>query len=253
MAHLDRTQKTLALKLLYWGPEGAGKTTNLVQLHRSFPKRRRGRLVKLDTEREQAHFFEYFPASLGRIGEHAVRVDYLTAPAQPTLTATRRALLHEADAVVFVADSALSRQQHNLDALSELRADIASVPRNTPVVFQWNRRDARRCVAVEQLERILNPESSASQAAIASAGVGVWQTQLLALDPLVKRLRARLPKLLSALRDDEQERSFPLDDGGPRPQHARPPARPRPHTVLTPGGRHMLGHPEPEADDRDGG
>lgn len=203
MARLDRQRKTVALKCVYWGPEGSGKTTNLATLHARYPEARRGRLVKLDTDREEAHFFEYFPAFLGRIDGWEVRVDFVAAPGRPELTSTRRAITEDADGVVFVADSAPGRRQDNLDALAELRASLTAAKRKVGLVFQWNRRDRQRRLAVSELEALLNPDRAPSQTAIATHGDGVWETHRLILRAMLSALRAALPEAVAASADED--------------------------------------------------
>ncbi len=64
MAQLDRTNRRLALKLVYWGPAKGGKTTSVRSLHAACDAASRGELVSVDTVDERTYFFDYAPMDL---------------------------------------------------------------------------------------------------------------------------------------------------------------------------------------------
>lgn len=172
--------RELILKIVYYGPGLSGKTTNLVQLHQLCPGGQRGALVQLDTESERTLFFDYFPLAMGHIGGFRVKVDFFTVPGQSFYHATRRAVLESVDGVVFVADSAEQREEANLVSREDLVASLRASGRpleETPHVYQWNKRDVRRPLPIKAMEAMLNPEGAPSVAAIATQGMGVWDTQ----------------------------------------------------------------------------
>lgn len=184
--------QTLILKVVYYGPGMSGKTTNLQQLHALVPEQVRGKLVQLDTDTERTLFFDYFPLTLGRLGRYSLRVHFFTVPGQSFYNATRRTVLQGADGIVFVADSAASREQANLVAyrnmLSNLR-DLGQDPAETPLVFQWNKRDAKDALPVPLMEKLLNPTGCPSVSAVARNGEGVQLTQAHIVQEVMRRLR----------------------------------------------------------------
>lgn len=195
MVAINPAQRTVALKVVYYGPGLSGKTTNLELLHRRFPEARRGDLVRLDTEQERTLFFDYFPVNLGRIGGYRIKVDMFTVPGQSFYNATRRVVLEGADGVIFVADSQLRREAANIAALRNLQdnlracgLELASVPH----VFQWNKRDMDRVLSVPMMERSLNPTGQPSFEAVATTGTGVWETQSSLLELVLKNLRGAM-------------------------------------------------------------
>ena len=235
MAQLDPSRRALSLKVVYWGPEGGGKTTNVQHLHARYPEARRGRLVKLDTDLEETHFFDYFPAFLGSIEGWEVRLDVVSAPGRPDLTTTRHAILDYADGVVFVADSAPGRRQDNLDALAELRAVLSTLGRQVALAFQWNHRDRQRRLPVDDLEHLLNIDGAPSQTAIAHKGDGVWETHRLIVTTLLTAVREALPTMLALLGDGEEPVELPLFHTSPerRPRSGQRIAGPRADTMAT--------------------
>lgn len=185
-------ERIITLKIVYYGPGLSGKTTNLKKLHEFYPSERRGDLVVLDTETERTLFFDYFPASLGRIAGFAVRVDFFTVPGQSFYGATRRAVLRGADGIVFVADSDPRREQANLQSREDMLAALAVDGRtveDVALVFQWNKRDLPKALSTSLLERTLDPEGAPAVEAVASEGIGVKETQELVLRRTLTNLR----------------------------------------------------------------
>src|SRR5258708_2293858 len=82
-----------------------GKTTNLVQLHRTLPPDRRGRLTSLAGDGERTLFFDFMAFELGVVAGLSTHFHLYTVPGQPELAASRRAVLRGADGLVVVVDS----------------------------------------------------------------------------------------------------------------------------------------------------
>lgn len=194
MARINPAKKLMSVKVVYYGPGLCGKTTNLLHLHNNYPDAQRGELVKLDTETERTLFFDYFPADLGTVGGYRLKADFFTVPGQSFYNATRKAVLDAADGVVFVADSSPDREEANIATLENMKENLASMGRSLheiPLVFQWNKRDVPGALSEKLLQRQLNPDGLPAVPAIASTGVGVWETQALILKAVLADLRAR--------------------------------------------------------------
>lgn len=194
MARVHHASGLLTVKIVYYGPGLSGKTTNLQWLHEAYPPDTRGDLVKLDTESERTLFFDYFPASLGRIGRYRVKANFFTVPGQSFYNATRRTVIAGADGIVFVADSRASREEANLVSLANLEANMSATGRGidrVPLVFQWNKRDAPDAVPEKLLQRMLNPHGRPAFGAVAMRGEGVWDTQAAILQQVMQMLRTQ--------------------------------------------------------------
>ncbi|MCB9744083.1 MAG: gliding-motility protein MglA [Alphaproteobacteria bacterium] len=196
MPYVNFRRALVRAKIVYVGPGLSGKSTNLRRLHETFPPTSRGPLLQLDTEQERTLFFDYFPAQLGRLGDYSVRIDFFSVPGQSFYQRTRCALLEGVDGVVFVADSTPSRELANLVALRQLEEALAGHGKSLeelPLVFQWNKRDARGCISEAALERALNPMGRPSFPAIAFEGVGVWDVQREIIRQVLTELRDTFP------------------------------------------------------------
>lgn len=194
MPKIHAGKRTIVLKLVYYGPGLSGKTTNLKHLHASVDERRRGRLIQLDTDTERTLFFDYFPLALGEVGGFRIVVEISSVPGQSFYNQTRFALLEDVDGLVFVADSASSREEANLACLENLGQNLRDHGRaleDIPLVFQWNKRDLPRTASVSLLERMLNPGGCPSFEAVASEGQGVQECHGAVVRGMMERLRSR--------------------------------------------------------------
>lgn len=194
---IQASKRLMTLKVVYYGPGLSGKTTNLQSLHAHTSDAQRGALVQLDTETERTLFFDYFPVVLGKIAGFRVKVDFFTVPGQSFYTATRKAVLQDADGVVFVADSHPRREEANLQSREDMVEALKSMGRtlaDVPHVYQWNKRDVPKALSVKILEAQLNPEKATSVEAVAKDGVGVMETQKAILAEVVKAIQAELKR-----------------------------------------------------------
>lgn len=194
MARLMQAKRILALKVVYYGPGLSGKTTNLEQLHASFPGKERGELLKLDTETERTLFFDYFPAELGTLSGFRLKADIFTVPGQSFYHTTRRVVLEGVDGIVFVADSDPRREEANVASYENMVNNLESYGRSitdVPVVMQWNKRDLPKTLSVKLMEKVLNPHGFPSIEAAALDGSGVRETHDLILKLILEDLQQR--------------------------------------------------------------
>ena len=61
MAYVDFATKSLAIKIVYYGPGLSGKTTNLRYIYYKLDEAYRGDLVCLETDTERTYFFDLLP------------------------------------------------------------------------------------------------------------------------------------------------------------------------------------------------
>ncbi|MEL6345678.1 MAG: GTPase domain-containing protein [Myxococcota bacterium] len=191
---VNTARNQIHLKLVYYGPGMSGKTTNLVQLHEAAPQKRRGELLRLDTETERTLFFDYFPLNIGSIGGYNIKLDLFTTPGQSFYHDTRRAVLEGADGVVFVADSSPSREQANRLSLRDLYGTLENRGRmlsTVPIIFQYNKRDVQGALPLSVMERTLNPEKRPAFPAVAVAGQGVQETHRALIAAVLQQLRSQ--------------------------------------------------------------
>lgn len=144
MALVRHDTREIQFKIVYCGPAGGGKTTNLSYIHRRLDPFVRGDLVSIATEQNRTICFDFLSVHAVEIAGYRTRFQLYTAPGQEALAETRRTVLAGADGIVFVADSTPDHFAANLTAYHGYRDSLMQNnvhPDRVPVVFQYNKRD----------------------------------------------------------------------------------------------------------------
>src|SRR4029453_17953485 len=126
MSFVNRMQKEINCKIVYYGPGLCGKTANLQYIFAATKPESRGKMISLETETERTLFFDFLPLDLGRIGAYKSRFPLYTVPGQVFYDASRRLILKGADGVIYVADSQDARLEANVEGLENLRQHLAT-------------------------------------------------------------------------------------------------------------------------------
>ena len=175
MAQVDFAERQVTLKLVYYGPPHSGKTSNLRALHGAVDKLNRGRLMTLDTRDDRTLFFDLLPLFFRSSG-FSFQIKVYTVPGQPVHEATRRVVLANVDAVVFVADSQPDHREPNRQSWQNLMANLKALGLSqVPVIVQYNKRDLPAAVPLPDVDRFDDPARPIFEAA-AKHGVGVVET-----------------------------------------------------------------------------
>jgi signal recognition particle receptor subunit beta len=216
MVFFNYTTMQMTAKIVYYGPGLCGKTTNLQAIHQKTAPQSRGEMVSLETETDRTLFFDLLPLDVGVIGGMKVRLQLYTVPGQVFYNATRKLVLKGVDGIVFVVDSQAAALDTNIESLSNLGVNLSELGLSldqVPVVFQYNKRDLRNIVPVEQLTQTLNAVGAPYFEAAALHGIGVFETlktiSRLAITSVRKKLSednrlrpgATAPAVVPAVRD----------------------------------------------------
>lgn len=186
---------SLIWKVVYWGPEGSGKTTCLQVLERRAP-RARGGLATIAAQPDHGGCrFELLPLEFAHQGRPAARMDVFTVPGCPACVAMRGLILQRADAVVFVADPEPSRLQANRQAASELMAALRAQgrdPARVPVLVQINKRELPQALPTARLLEALRPLGPTHEvvSSVATLGEGVTAGLRLLMKALLRQAAA---------------------------------------------------------------
>lgn len=187
MALINVAAREIHCKLVYYGPGMCGKTTNLQYIHTQVPRDAKGELLSIATETERTLFFDFLPLDLGKVRGFQTRFHLYTVPGQVLYERTRVAVLNGADGVVFVADSQRDKLEENINSLKELARNITKQNKKFnefPIVLQYNKRDLPNALPVAVMDKYLNPLGWQRFEAVASTGIGVFDT-LKAISKLV--------------------------------------------------------------------
>ncbi len=179
MALINVAAREIYCKIVYYGPGMGGKTSNLQYIHSAVPKEVKGDLLSIATETERTLFFDFLPLDLGKVRGFQTRFHLYTVPGQVLYERTRVAVLNGSDGVVFVADSQRHRLEDNINSLKELAVNVTKQNkkfRDFPIIMQYNKRDIPNALPVEVLDKYLNGMKWQRFEAVASTGVGIFDT-----------------------------------------------------------------------------
>jgi len=179
MSFINYSAREIHCKIVYYGPGLCGKTTNLQYIYRRMNPESRGKMISLATETERTLFFDFLPLSMGEIRGFKTRFHLYTVPGQVFYDASRRLILRGVDGVVFCADSQLTRMDANVESLENLKINLREQgydPDRIPMVMQYNKRDIEHVSSVAELHALVNYRNVPEYEAVATTGVGVFET-----------------------------------------------------------------------------
>ena len=186
----------MAAKIVYYGPGLCGKTTNLSFIYAKTSPGSRGEMVSLETETDRTLFFDLLPLEVGKVGGFRTRLQLYTVPGQVFYNTTRKLVLKGVDGVVFVADSQRPMADANVESLKNLEENLKELGISLdaiPLVMQYNKRDLKNILSVEELNSRLN-QSGRFECfeSVATDGAGVFETLKAVTKSTLKTLRRRM-------------------------------------------------------------
>ena len=178
MSFINDKNKEINCKIVYSGPALSGKSTSLRRLCEHIRKASKGEMVSISQEDDRTLYFDFVPLTVGKIGGYTVRLHLYTVPGEVGYQQSRALISKGVDGVVFVADSQLTRMDENLKSLASLKEILRNEGHawnDTPVVFQYNKRDMQGTVPSEHLRTYLNTENRPEFETVATDGAGLFE------------------------------------------------------------------------------
>ncbi len=179
MSFINYAAREINVKIVYYGPGLCGKTTNLQYIYEKSNPQQKGKLISLATETDRTLFFDFLPLDLGSVRGFKTRFHLYTVPGQVFYDASRKLILKGVDGVVFVADSQDARMDANAESLHNLGINLHDNGfelKGIPYVLQFNKRDLPTAVGVDDMYRALNFKGEPTFEAVATQGMGVFET-----------------------------------------------------------------------------
>lgn len=179
MTFINYSAREINIKLVYYGPGLGGKTTNLQWIYNKTDPESKGKMISLATETDRTLFFDFLPLDLGTVKGFKTRFHLYTVPGQVFYDASRKLILKGADGVAFVSDSQEARMEANIESLKNLEKNLKEQGydlKTIPYVLQFNKRDLPSAVPVEEMYRLLNYKGEPTFEAIATRGIGVFES-----------------------------------------------------------------------------
>jgi signal recognition particle receptor subunit beta len=178
MSSINLHTKEINIKVVYYGPGLGGKTTSLQFIHRTLKPEMRGQLVSLATGIDRTLYFDFLPVKLPKVKDFNIKMSIYTVPGQVHYNATRKLVLQGCDGVVFVADSQPARKDANLESVRNLEENLRAQgmdPAETPLIFEYNKRDLPGVMSGQQMAADLNPRGLPHFSTCALTGQGIFE------------------------------------------------------------------------------
>jgi signal recognition particle receptor subunit beta len=195
MALYDVNRREIVIRVVYDGPPGAGKTTNLHTLLGCLPPRVLRRFQASEPIGARTQVFDWLelPRLTVKDGSRDVRCQILSVPGQEEFSFRRKMILATADAIVFVCGS----QPSDMDVSKKMLVDLvrcipAAERKSAPLgfVLQANKQDVPGALAPRDIAAALKmPSAVPAYAARATTGEGVYDTLWMAIRLATHRAR----------------------------------------------------------------
>jgi small GTP-binding protein len=194
MSFINYAAREINVKIVFYGPGLCGKTTNLQYIYEKSSPQQKGKLISLATETDRTLFFDFLPLDLGAVRGFKTRFHLYTVPGQVFYDASRKLILKGVDGVVFVADSQEARMDANVESLRNLEDNLNENGfelKTVPYVLQFNKRDLPSAMLVDDMYRLLNFKGEPTFEAVATKGIGVFETLKAVAKQVLYELRSR--------------------------------------------------------------
>jgi len=130
--------KTLQVKIVYYGPAMSGKTTSIKSLFAYFKKEHA--VKSIDSSVGRTLFFDFGVLQFKGI-EWSLKFLIYSATGQDFYASTRPATLNGVDGLIFVVDSQFEYLEHNIRSWNELKTIFGSEFYKIPIVISLNKSD----------------------------------------------------------------------------------------------------------------
>jgi hypothetical protein len=206
MSVINFAQHEAQIKVVYYGPALAGKTTSLQYI----AKRLGVEVTDMPTAGDRTVHFEYAPI-MQKLGALNVKFNFWTLPGQPVYAKTRSLVLRGADGIVYVADSQYDVAEENLRMLVDLQEKLEEdgqaleglsnqTDRLVPIILFYNKRDLKEVMPIGYLDTMFNLESWGAPRLAGSALIG--ENVVRAADTISSLLMRKLATKLGLEEDD---------------------------------------------------
>jgi GTPase SAR1 family protein len=135
---IDHCDKTLSIKIVYFGPALSGKTTSIKALFSDFGKGEE--VCSIESTVDRTLFFDYGVVTFQN-QEWALKIHIYTTTGQDFYFVTRPITLKAVDGVIFVIDSQEEVYDRNLTSWQELISYFNDNLADLPIVIAFNKQD----------------------------------------------------------------------------------------------------------------
>ncbi|KKN07749.1 hypothetical protein LCGC14_1063740 [marine sediment metagenome] len=135
---IDHCDKTISLKIVYFGPAFSGKTTSIKALFSEFGKS--DALHSIESTIQRTLFFDYGTVTFQN-EEWKLKIHIYTTTGQDFYLVTRPITLRAVDGIIFVIDSQHDVYDRNLISWNELISYFNESIEDLPIINAFNKQD----------------------------------------------------------------------------------------------------------------
>ena len=134
----DHCDKTISIKIVYFGPALSGKTTSIKALFTLFGKEEE--ICSIESTVNRTLFFDYGTVTFQN-QEWKLKINIYTTTGQDFYLITRPITLRAVDGIIFVLDSQEEVYERNLTSWNELVSYFSEWIDEIPIIIALNKRD----------------------------------------------------------------------------------------------------------------
>ncbi|MFX1311350.1 MAG: ATP/GTP-binding protein [Promethearchaeota archaeon] len=135
---IDHVDKTISIKIVYFGPAFSGKTTSIKALFSHLGKGED--LYSIESTVNRTLFFDYGTVTFQN-EEWRLKIHIYTTTGQDFYIITRPITLRAVDGIIFVLDSHKEVFHRNLASWKELNVYFEESIEDMPIIFAFNKQD----------------------------------------------------------------------------------------------------------------
>ncbi|MHA1932274.1 MAG: GTP-binding protein [Promethearchaeota archaeon] len=172
---IDHVDKTISVKIVYFGPALSGKTTSIKTLFSHFGKEEK--ILSIESTVNRTLFFDYGIVSFQN-QDWTLKISVYTTTGQNFYLITRPITLKAVDGIIFVTDSQKKVYDRNLISWNELKSYFSESLQDLPIIIAFNKQDLpEKFISARFLEEIgfLNHKNVKPRYTIAINGEGVLE------------------------------------------------------------------------------
>ncbi|MFX1345940.1 MAG: ATP/GTP-binding protein [Promethearchaeota archaeon] len=135
---IDHVDKTISIKVVYFGPALSGKTTSIKTLFSHFGKEEK--ILSIESTVNRTLFFDYGVISFQN-QDWILKVSIYTTTGQNFYLITRPITLKAVDGIIFVLDSQKEVYERNVISWRELISYFGESLDDLPILVAFNKQD----------------------------------------------------------------------------------------------------------------
>jgi signal recognition particle receptor subunit beta len=135
---IDHIDKTISIKIVYFGPAFSGKTTSIKALFSSFGKG--AAISSIESTVGRTLFFDYGIVSFQN-QDWRLKIHIYSTTGQDFYLITRLTTLRAVDGIIFVSDSQKDVYDRNLISWKELISYFTEYIEEIPILIAFNKQD----------------------------------------------------------------------------------------------------------------